>query len=86
MNFPANILLYLFAAVFLGLVIMSVVHLFHAWRFGEHTPLAAITSGLFLLGIFLLIGAATFLLRDIDWAQSFTLEIPFLTTASSPTP
>ena len=30
---------------------MAIVHLFHAWRFGEHTPLAAITSGFFLLGI-----------------------------------
>ena len=56
MIFPAFVLLILFSLVFLGLIIMGVVHLFHAWRFGEHTPLAAITSALFLLGIVLIIG------------------------------
>lgn len=76
MTIPALFILIVFGLVFLGLVIMAVVHLFHAWRFGEHTPLAAITSGLFLLGIFLIIGGVVVFLRDVDWQQSYTITLP----------
>lgn len=77
MIFPAFILLILFSLVFLGLIIMGVVHLFHAWRFGEHTPLAAITSALFLLGIVLIIGGVVYFFREVDWRQNYEMALPF---------
>lgn len=64
---------------------MAVVHVFHAWRFGEHTPLAAITSGIFFFGIILIIGVVWTLLRDVDWSQSYELSIPFVTETPSDT-
>lgn len=83
MSIPAIILLIAFSLIFLGLVVMAIVHLFHAWRFGEHTPLAAITSALFLLGIFAITGGVMIFLRDIEWNQSFEVSIPFLTSQST---
>lgn len=76
MTFPALWLLVIFGVVFLGLVIMAIVHLFHAWRFGEHTPLTAITSGVFLLGIIAIVGLAAALLRGVDWGQSYDITLP----------
>lgn len=76
MTLPAIWLLLAFAILFLALVIMAIVHLYHAWRFGEHTPLAAITSGLFLSGIIALVIVTLGVLREVDWSQSFELTLP----------
>ncbi|GEM_PF-3058234 len=76
MTLPAVWLLIVFALIFLALVIMAVVHLFHAWRFGEHTPLAAITSGLFLGGIIALVVVTYGVLREVDWGQTFDITLP----------
>lgn len=83
MSIPGYLILITFTLVFLGLVVMAVVHIFHAWRFGEHTPLAAITSGIFFFGIVAIVGLAVYFLQDVDWSQSFSVELPFISTSPS---
>lgn len=83
MSIPGYLILITFTLVFLGLVVMAVVHIFHAWRFGEHTPLAAITSAIFFFGIVAIVSLAVYFLRDVDWSQSFSVELPFISTSPS---
>ena len=67
------------------LLVMSVSHVILVWRFCQHSFLASFSSGIFLIGIGLIVVGAFFLLREVDWSQSFELSFPtFGITATTP--
>lgn len=76
MSFPAALLLIVFAIIFLILTIMAIVHIFHAVRFGGRTHLAIVSSGIFLIGIGVIVLATLAMLVPVDWTQTYDVTVP----------
>lgn len=79
-NIPGVILKALFFIPALILTVVSVVHVYHAWRYGGHSPVSVASSFIFVSGLVVIWAVVWWLLSPVDWNAGFVWETPTVNT------
>ena len=75
-SFPAYYLMVLYGLIGVPLLIISLVHLYHAFRFGSASPQSIISSGIYVAGLVLILAVTYGYLHSVSPQDSLILNLP----------
>lgn len=75
-SFPAAWLRLVFAFLCAILLFLALLHILNAFRHGSRLSLTALSTGIFVIGIAVIVWLAVNLLMPVDWSSTFSLSIP----------
>ena len=75
-QFPANLLLYVYLGIMGILLVISFVNIFYSLRFTGMNAMSIFTTGLFIAGVLVIVWASDQMLLHVDWSGFFHINLP----------
>jgi len=80
MSISPSIFLIIYAVLFGVFLIISILNFYHIIRFGIFKRAGIIVTFIYLGVIVIIVGVTFVALGDIEWRQSFEINLPFIDT------